>query len=247
MQHVTLISPRSSLMDIIHNPTNTQRLDNNVFSTPVLAYFCLLWVYILCVCCVIDLMPVTWVKYFHYTTQWGFMCERHTWAWGRCEKCFHFSTWEFSLVPSLQHCSPIFIVEFITARCTTQHSAKERERVVGSLKINKRWCWIAENTDRLDVCTCKLSWIIFIALALIISHTPTTTCLKSFFFQRVKHSYARGWMDEKRRKKYDGNIAVDSVSDYTFSPRHSLHSTTIGAQENSQLRCIEQELRALSY
>lgn len=31
MQHVTQISPRSSLMDIIHNPTNTQRLDNNVF------------------------------------------------------------------------------------------------------------------------------------------------------------------------------------------------------------------------
>lgn len=88
-----------SLMDIIHNPKNTQRLDIQImFSTLVLAYFCLLWVYILCVCCVIDLMPVTWAKYFHYTTQWGFMCERHTWAGGE-EMRKMFSLFNLRILP----------------------------------------------------------------------------------------------------------------------------------------------------
>lgn len=142
---------------------------------------------------------------------------------------FSVFTFQLQLLPSVCQRRAIFfcilfnfcfagsrtVVEFITL-----HNTQEWKSI--SVDVG------CKNTDWLDGNTRKAremyekKWIIFIALTLIISHTPTTTCLKKFFIfwvEKLDLSYY-GWMEWwKHFSRFHSNIL--SHSQYSHKTQNS--------------------------
>lgn len=133
-------------------------------------------------------MPVTWAKFFFSLPFSAHIrgCEMYTY--------FHVGGREF----------PLFFFNFrffIPGGFIALHKTLERKSI--SVDVG---CY---NTTRLTGNTEK-SWIIFIALTLIISRTPTTTCLKSFF-RSVSESEALRALQYMLNGKMMETFSVDSV------------------------------------